>query len=123
MTGTPLDLDVTRQADGHAVIAADGVIDFTNRDVLRQQLDTLLDEGHRYLIVDLTGVSLCDSSGLSVLIQAHRAAGRQDGWLRLVGAQRIVRRVLEITNLDRMMPVYDTASSARAATGGGPVTH
>lgn len=116
MTESPLDITVTGNTDdGQTVVAAHGVLDFSSRHVLQDRLAALLEEGHRYLILDLSGVTLCDSSGLSVFIQTHRRVGQHGGWVRLAGARPIVRRVLEITNLDRMVPLYDTVSDARTA--------
>jgi anti-sigma B factor antagonist len=115
LSRTPLDVTVTGDADGHTIVAPDGVLDFSSRHILQDRLTALLDEGHRYLILDLSGVPLCDSSGLSVFIQTHRRAHERGGWVRLAGARPIVRRVLEITNLDRMVAMYDTVSDARTA--------
>jgi anti-anti-sigma factor len=116
LSESPLDITVTGDTDDRqTVVAARGVLDFTSRYVLQDRLAALLEDGHRYLILDLSGVTLCDSSGLSIFIQTHRRVHERGGWVRLAGARPIVRRVLEITNLDRMVPLYDTVSAARAA--------
>ncbi len=66
------------------------------------------------IVLEMSQVNACDSSGLNLLVQTHRLATRQDGWLRLTGVQPNVRRVLELTNLIRILPVCDSVDAALA---------
>ena len=96
------------------VLHAQGEIDHGSRDTLKQVAeDSMQDRDARYLVIDLSAVTFCDSGGLSLFVELHRENSAQGGWLRLAGATGMVRGVLEATNLDRMFTLYD---SARAAT-------
>ncbi|MFD0264889.1 STAS domain-containing protein [Kitasatospora indigofera] len=57
------------------------------------------------LVVDLAGVTFCDSAGLNTLLQARREAERQDTVIRLARPSDIVTRLLEMTGVDQLFPV------------------
>jgi anti-anti-sigma factor len=86
----------TEYGDSLAIVHPNGVIDPHNREVLRESLAVL----DRDVVVDLTGVSVLDSSAITVLV-AQRARLEADGWtLRMVNPSRQVRNVLTIAGLD-----------------------
>jgi anti-anti-sigma factor len=68
------------------------------------------------LILDLSEVAMCDSSGLNLLVRTRAKLADAGGWLRLAGAQPMVGNVLEITNLTRILPCYTTVDAARPVT-------
>jgi anti-anti-sigma factor len=51
--------------------------------VLREHLLGLLRPGASRLVIDLSGVTFCDASGLAVLVGVARRAGLLGGVLRL----------------------------------------
>ena len=69
------------------------------------------------VVVDLTRLSFIDSSGIGLLIKAHRAA--EGGRLHTVvapGSQ--VERVFELAGIDRVLPVFALRDEAVRALGG-----
>jgi anti-sigma B factor antagonist len=64
------------------------------------------------LIVDLTDVGHVDSAGLSALLLAQRQMKSHDGDIRLVGVNDAVRSLLNVTQLDRIFPLFDTVDAA-----------
>ncbi|NJC81094.1 STAS domain-containing protein [Planosporangium mesophilum] len=111
-----VDVVVRRSAD-HTVVAASGSIYFDTHEALKETLLALAAEEKPRIVLDLSGVDLCDSSGLNMMAQTHLMATRHGGWLRLAGVQPIVRQVLDATHLTRMIPLYDTAEQADDAAG------
>ena len=95
-----------------AVLSAAGEIDHDSRLVLADAAETALLDGHNRLVVDLTGVTFCDSGGLSLLVDLHKRTRAQGGHLRLAGVQPTVQAVLLATNLDRLLPVHPTVADA-----------
>jgi anti-sigma B factor antagonist len=75
------------------------------------------------LVIDMTGVTFCDSSGLTALVAAFRAGAETGGWVRLVGLQPQVRTVYDITGLAEVMPEYPTVDAALEADGPEPSVH
>ncbi len=64
------------------------------------------------LIVDLSDVEYVDSAGLSALLLARRQQVSHDGDVRLVGVRDEVRSLLELTQLNRVFPIYETVQAA-----------
>ncbi|MFI1726464.1 STAS domain-containing protein [Streptomyces sp. NPDC020489] len=105
-------LEVTAHAlDGVQVLTLAGEIDFANKDVLRQGLDSAAATGPR-IVLDLQQVTFMDSSGLNVLIAAHQNATGAGGWLRLAGMPAAVQRTVQIVGLDSVIACYDTLPDA-----------
>jgi anti-anti-sigma factor len=67
------------------------------------------------LIVDLSDVEYIDSTGLSALLLARRQMVSHEGDVRLVGVRPEVQSLLELTQLDRVFPSYDTVGEALSA--------
>jgi anti-anti-sigma factor len=103
---------VVRRTGDHTVVAVNGSIYFDTHEGLKETLLALAGEEKPRIILDLSGVDLCDSSGLNMMAQTHLTATRNGGWLRLAGVQPIVRQVLDATHLTRMLPLYDTTQQA-----------
>lgn len=88
----------TQHADFVRVYLA-GELDIVTVPELHAALDRLLDEGHQRLLVDLTELTFCDSSGLAAFVRGDDRADSGGGWLRLTGATGRVDRVLRISGL------------------------
>ena len=71
-------------------------------------------EGINKLIVDLTEVETCDSSGLSALLVANRIIQLSEGSMRLAAPSEKVHSLIRITQLDRVLPVCKTVDEAFA---------
>jgi anti-anti-sigma factor len=59
-------------------------IDMANDRGVSQQLDCALASGAAVVVADMTGTRFCDSTGLRVLVLAHKQAAAQNTELRLV---------------------------------------
>lgn len=97
-----LSLNTTRK-DGRAIVAARGSIDLHTSDELRTSLIELIDAGDKDVVVDLSAVDFCDSSGLNVLVRAYKHALGRSAKLSVVGAYGRVENVLRTTGLDRFL--------------------
>src|SRR5258707_6251622 len=95
------------------VVVLPAEIDVTNSDEVHQQLVSVLSPGVATVIADLTLTSFCDSSGVHALMHAHERAAARDVGLRLaVSPGGSVRRVLQLTGADHVIPVFDTVLEA-----------
>jgi anti-anti-sigma factor len=111
----PVELAVREHGDGRTEVAVAGEIDFATHQALLGTLTDEIEHGHRRIVLDMSGVTFCDSTGLGVLVQIHQRAAEGGGWLRIAAPTDAVRRALEITNLDRLIPAYATVAEATAA--------
>lgn len=95
------------------VVVLPDEIDITNSDEVRQQLAAALAPGVDTVIADLTSTSFCDSSGVHAIMHAHERAAARDVGLRLaVSPGGSVRRVLQLTGADHIMPVFASVQEA-----------
>jgi anti-sigma B factor antagonist len=98
-----------------ALITAEGELDADSQVELRGVAMTEVHRGRTRLVVDLTAVTFCDSAGLSLFVDLHRATRERGGWLRLAGANGVPLIVLRATNLDQVLSLHPTAEAALAA--------
>lgn len=75
--------------------------------------------GHPTVVADMSGTEFCDSSGLRVLLSAASRARAGGGELRLVTEAVPVLRVLAVTGVDRLFPIFATLPEALAAGPAG----
>jgi anti-sigma B factor antagonist len=104
--------EITRD---YTVVTATGEIDFQSYQPLQELLTTQLRAGRSKLVLDLESVGFCDSSGLGMFVSIHRRAGMAGGWLRLARPSPQLRRILAVTNLDRLLGAYESVEAATAA--------
>lgn len=99
--------------DGVRVLTAAGEIDHQSGDVLAQALDVSGAPRPR-VVVDLGRVTFMDSSGINILITAHRALTEAGGWLRLARPGPSVERVLRLVGVDAVIDCHETLGQALA---------
>ena len=108
-------MDFTAQAsdrDGWAVLTVHGEVDIATAPVLRERLHALLGEGQSHLVIDLDDVGFLDSTALGVLVGTLKRSRTDGGDVRLVCTQPRIRKVLEITRLDKSFELYETVDDA-----------
>jgi anti-anti-sigma factor len=71
-------------------------------------------EGVSKLVVDLSDVESCDSSGLSSLLVANRILNSTGGVMRIAAPSEKVYSLIKITQLERVLPVCKTVDEAFA---------
>ncbi len=97
------------------VVALPAEIDMANAGRAGQQLGSALAPGVRTVIADMTATRFCDSSGISMLVRAHKQAAANRTELRLVVRSTAVLRTLTLAGLDHLLPIYPSLSQALAA--------
>ena len=98
-----------------AVVALPEHIDASNASQIREELLWVINRGAAALIADMTGTLSCDHSGADAVMRAYQCALASGTQLRLVVTAPIVRRVLAVSGLDRLIPVYPSLEAATAA--------
>jgi anti-sigma B factor antagonist len=107
----------------HVVVTAPAEIDLVNVSVLSDQL-TAACRSPNVVTVDMTATTFCDSAGIRALAHAWRLAAANGGELRLAIGGSPARRVLELTGLDQLVPVYrdvhQSLNTPRSGSGSVP---
>ncbi|MBC6459899.1 STAS domain-containing protein [Actinomadura sp. HBU206391] len=99
----------------HKVVALRGEIDIATTPALRERLNDALGSrarSPRRLIIDLSGVTFCDASGLALLIGTQRRARLLGTRVSLVAPRSQVVKLLQITGLRRSLTVHATLTTA-----------
>ena len=103
-----------RQAGDVAVVDLSGR--FTLGDaagVIRTTVKNLVDQGYRYILLNLADVTHMDSAaGLGELIGSYQLITKMGGDLKLLNAQKAVADVLRITRLDTVFRIYSNETEA-----------
>ncbi|MFF0790736.1 STAS domain-containing protein [Streptomyces sp. NRRL S-813] len=110
---------VTSDGQGEwSVLQVAGELDLVTSPMLRQRIHDVVAEGRHDLVLDLSDVFFCDSSGVGVLIAARRLIRSCQGRLRLIlpagGAVdgSHVNRVLGALGVRRLFDVYPDLAAA-----------
>ncbi|MEH1102215.1 STAS domain-containing protein [Micromonospora sp. CPCC 205561] len=106
MTAQLLTIEVTRLDAGRARLRLRGELDFDTAPELVAAAAELHRDGYQELLFDLGEVSLCDSSGLSALLTAHRGG---TGAVRLCGVGPQLQQLLDRTGLIELLAVERAA--------------
>ncbi|MEV4068631.1 STAS domain-containing protein [Nonomuraea fuscirosea] len=111
---------VSMSVDGRAwIVQVHGFMDFRHAALLREQVDAVLRGAHvPVLIVDLSTVAFCDSSGLSALVYALRRCRNASTHLILTGVRGTQERWMTITGLSRIFDRRPHVTDALPAAAG-----
>ena len=96
------------------VVTVYGDLDLHSADQLGDLLVGVVDRGTSLVVVDLSDVEFVDSQGLGALMRGTRRFGAGKDRFRLVVPATEIRRVFEITALDRVFPLDATREQALA---------
>ena len=99
---------------GLAVVTPPAEVDLANAGQLGEALESAGPEDAT-IVVDMTANRFCDSSGISVLVRAHKRAQAGGGEIRLVMGGATLHRVFKVTDLDRVFRVFDSLAEAITA--------
>jgi anti-sigma B factor antagonist len=111
-------LSTEQPVDGaDCVVVLGGEVDLYTAPELKQELHRLVAEGATRVVIDMTQTTFIDSTTLGVLLSVVKRVRPEGGAVVLVCPDRNVRRIFEITLLDRVFPIVDTREEAFEAVG------
>jgi anti-sigma B factor antagonist len=96
------------------MIALTGEIDYYTGPRLERAVTELLDGACRGVVVDLADVSFLDSTGVNILLVAHKRLSRSGGRLAVVCPNPAVGRVFDLLSLRDLLGVVDSRDRAFA---------
>ncbi len=112
--GGELEIRVERLSPTAALFVLAGEADLHRAPELRDEMSAVIDGGIYDLVVDLGAVTFIDSMTLGVLLGAMKRVKPQGGRLCVVVQDANIRRIFEITLLDRVFAVFDDRERAVA---------
>jgi len=101
-------MQVTHEAvDGKRILHLDGRFDFGARKTFKEAIEVGLEEGCP-VVLDLEKVTFVDSSALGLLVICHQNLKNKKVPFYLVNPQTYVKQVLDLANIGKMIPTYQT---------------
>ena len=79
---------------------------------LKAELVLLNKKGDKNLVIDINQTKYCDSSGLSAILLANRLCRDSEGTFVLTGVNDQIQKLIEISQLDRVLHITPTLSEA-----------
>ena len=90
-----------------------GEIDLYTAPRLHGELAGLLADGMpARVVIDMSGVEFCDSTGMNVLLSCLRRARERGGELEIAAPRPAVRKILQVTGLDSVFTLVPDAGAA-----------
>jgi len=96
------------------LVRVEGQLIVGNRQELKSAVQEALDNGERKFLIDFTRTGYIDSSGLGALVSISKKVREQGGELRLCGLNEDLRSLFELTKLDTLFTITDSAEQALA---------
>ncbi|UCD71906.1 MAG: STAS domain-containing protein [Syntrophobacterales bacterium] len=108
---------IDTQRNGIHLVRVEGRLDAYFSSQLEDEIDTLLEQKTKSIILDFSEVTYLSSSGLRVLLSIHKET-EKDGGLVLINLRDIVKKVIEVAELDDYMKQAETVEEAMAILEG-----
>lgn len=99
------------------VIQPGGILDSTRTQELRDQIDLVIEQDVKVILVDLKEVSFMDSSGLGALVTSLKAVRAAGGKLCICSVNEQVRILFELTSMDRVFEIFRDQSDFYTVNG------
>ncbi|HZO49402.1 MAG TPA: STAS domain-containing protein [Gaiellaceae bacterium] len=103
-----------------AIVTPVGEMDLYSASDLRRELLGAVGDGADTVVVDMETTTFIDSMTLGVMLGAVRRLQQRGGELRIACADPNIRRIFEITLLDRVFALYPSLDAALGRTASSP---
>ena len=123
MSPAPFEAIAAELDDGVRLIAVRGELDLSTAPDLEPALDQAVGSDGTAVLIDLSECEFIDSTGIALIVRTWQrldegTEGNGGGRVTICGANDQVRRVLEITGLERSIPMHGSRDEALAALRG-----
>jgi anti-sigma B factor antagonist len=81
-------------------------------ELIKDKINSLIQQGKRKLILNLEGVPYVDSAGLGEIVSTYTTVSRQGGQLKLV---HLTKRIEELMAITKLLTVFETYESEQEA--------
>jgi anti-sigma B factor antagonist len=111
-----------RSVEGIIVLDVTGKITLGDGDqLLKDKVNSLVNQGHTKILLNLAGVPYIDSAGLGEIVRTYTTVSRQGGSLKLLNLTKRITDLLSITKLLTVFETFDSESAAVRSFSAAPV--
>jgi anti-sigma B factor antagonist len=101
------------ETNGRLVVTVAGEVDLAASDVLRDELERHIADAET-VVVDCTGITFIDSTGLRAFIDAARRAETAGARFRLAGVPATVTRIFDLAGITDLFTIHPDVARALA---------
>lgn len=105
----------TANTKGIPIIRLNGELDAYTCAQLREEMIEVIENSSPNIVVDMSDVEYIDSSGLGTLVGGLKRSSEKGGKIAVVCVAGQIRKVFEITGLEKVFPIFDDEAEALAA--------
>jgi anti-sigma B factor antagonist len=95
-------------------------IDMTNASDVSDLLAAVAGQSPQVITADMTATEFCDSAGVRALLRAHEQAAAGGAEPRLALGDSPAARIIQLTGLDQIVPLYRDVQQSLATPRNGP---
>ena len=81
-------------------------------EMLKDKVNSLVNQGHKKIVLNLADVPYIDSAGLGEIVRTYTTVSRQGGSLKLLNLTKRITDLLSITKLLTVFETYDSETDA-----------
>jgi len=101
------------ERQGVMIVALKGEVDLESSPEAREVLLKSI-EGATRVLIDLSGVTYIDSSGVASMVEALQVSKKNGAVFALAAASEPARRILELARLDKVFTIHETVDAGMA---------
>ena len=87
-------------------------------ELLKDKINSLIQQGHKKLLLNLADVPYVDSAGLGAIVSSYTTVSRENGSLKLLSLTSRIEDLLAITKLLTVFDTYESETEAVASFDG-----
>ncbi|PKN25132.1 MAG: anti-anti-sigma factor [Deltaproteobacteria bacterium HGW-Deltaproteobacteria-21] len=108
---------VIKKEKGAVVVLLNGKLDAGSSPELEKEIDKLLTEGEKHLILDLAELGYISSAGLRVILAGSKKLKNNQGTLYVSSLGSMVREVFEVSGFSSIIPIFASSDEALKKLG------
>ena len=81
-------------------------------ELLRDKVNSLLNQGHKKIVLNLAEVPYVDSAGLGEIVRTYTTVSKQGGSLKLLN---LTKRITDLLSITKLLTVFETFDSEQDA--------
>lgn len=99
------------------IVRLSGELDHHTAEQVRKTIESELDSGMTHLVLNLANLEFMDSSGLGVILGRYKRVSQLGGKMTLCSIQPSIYRLMEMSGLFKILPIFEDEDSAVTACG------
>ncbi len=107
-----MDIQVESRGDRRIVRIKDKIT-FEHCPLLQSQLDRVLDESAREVVIDFKGVPFMDSSGIGEILRLYKLIRDRNGEIVLINPNQKLRNLFAMYRFERFMKIRDSVEAGQ----------